>query len=97
MTWNIDGIRGKEFDIDFISMIKQHDIVSLLETWSTDNCDFSVLSDTLCEFDTPIVHHGLKLSRHGRASGGLLIYVKKNAFQNSSSMLVTLTVELFWK
>ena len=32
---------------------------------------------TLCEFDTPIVHHGLKLSRHGRASGGLLIYVKK--------------------
>ena len=31
----------------------------------------------MCEFDTPIVHHGSKLLQHGRASGGQLIYVKK--------------------
>ncbi len=69
-------MRGKENDIDFLHFIKQHDIVTLLETWSNEPKDFQTLSDSLSEFDTPLVKHGVKLSKHGRLSSGILVYIK---------------------
>jgi hypothetical protein len=69
-------VRGKENDIDFLHFIKQHDIVTLLETWSNEPKDFQTLSDSLSEFDTPLVKHGVKLSKHGRLSSGILVYIK---------------------
>jgi len=81
VTWNIDGIKGKEFDIDFIHYIKKHHVISLLETWSTENSDFKVLEDTLHEYKLLVVKHGVKLSRHGRASGGILVFIKKSVIE----------------
>lgn len=77
MTWNIDGIRGKEFDIDFINYIKKHHVMILLETWTIDKHDFEILDDILDDYELLVVKHGVKLSKYGRASGGILVFVKK--------------------
>jgi hypothetical protein len=80
-TWNIDGIKGKQFDIDFIHYIKKHDVIGLIETWTTDNNDFKEVEEILDDYKLLVVKHGVKLSRHGRASGGILIFVKKCVFE----------------
>jgi len=77
----VDGIKGKEFDIDFIHYIKKHEVIALLETWTTENSEFEVLENTLGDYKRLVVKHGVKLSRHGRASGGILVFVKKSVFK----------------
>lgn len=52
-------------------------MIALLETWTTDNQDFVALEDTLDDHKLLVVKHGLKFSKHGRASGVVLVFVKK--------------------
>jgi len=71
-------VRGKENDIDFLHFIKQYDVITLLETWSSEGTDFQNLSETLLDYNPPVVKHGTQLSKHGRSSGGILVYIKKS-------------------
>ena len=45
---------------------------------STDKADYGGLSSLLSiDYDSPIYKHAVKLSKYGRASGGIVIYIKK--------------------
>ena len=77
VTWNVDGVRGKENDIDFICYVKRHDVIALLATWSQTDEELDNIGNMLDEYDVRVVKHGKKLSKTGRPSGGIVVFLKK--------------------
>ena len=68
-SFNVENIASKLSETDFVSYIKSFDIFCALEIFSNTQFDFSI---HFPEFHSPAV----KLSRHGRRSGGVVL-VKK--------------------
>lgn len=66
ISWNIDGLKNKLYDTDFISYLNKFDIFGLLETWElTENEDFkNMFPGYNCAFCA-----ATKLAKHGRAMG----------------------------
>ena len=86
LCWNIDGLASKLEDTDFLRYVSDFDIVCLGETFVGEglgqvhnaragNTPTSV-SCCFKGFDT-YMSSAVKLSHHGRKSGGLLVLVKK--------------------
>lgn len=74
LTWNIDGITNKLNDKDFINYLLSFDIFCVLETWLQTLSDdiSSMFSGHICIF-VP----AKKLSRFGRAMGGIILFINK--------------------
>lgn len=70
-------MRYKELDCDLVKYIKLHDIIALVETWSSELDEIEIFSNVLQEYDNLVIKHGVKLSKYGRPSGGFLVYVRK--------------------
>ena len=74
LSWNVDGLRNKLHDPDFLKYVSRFDIVCLVETFlQKPFLAPDILSDFVC-FSTPAV----KLSHHGRCSGGVVVMVRKS-------------------
>ena len=81
VSWNIEGLASRLNEPGFVEYLSSFDICCLVETFTSENFDFSIYFDEYLVFHSPAI----KLSSHGRRSGGAAILIKK-----SYSMKVTL-------
>ncbi len=73
LTWNIDGLKSKEKDTDFIDLLLLYDVVNLLETW----CECDNDCDGMLHGYVSYGKRGTKLSKYGRRSGGIKVYIRE--------------------
>ena len=71
MHWNVNGLLTKVFDNNFVSFVSSFDFVCLVETF-VESFTFHVFPEHKV-FCQPAV----KLSRHGRPSGGVVCLIRK--------------------
>lgn len=74
LIWNIDGITNKLNDKDFINYLLSFDIFCVLETW------LQTLSDDISSMFSGHIRIFVpekKLSRFGRAMGGIILFINK--------------------
>ena len=64
---------SKLYDCDWVKYVELFDFVTLTETFIDNDFDLSGVFHDFIKFVCPAV----KLSYHGRRSGGLLVMVKK--------------------
>ena len=70
---NVENLAGKIREPDYVEYIKSFDIFCALETFTTETFDFSIHFSDFMVFHSPAV----KLSRKGRVSGGVVVFVNK--------------------
>ena len=85
-TWNINGINdrimGDKFDNpDFLSRINKFDFVVLTETWSHQTVHTPGFK---CFTSTTNDSNSMRITKSGRYSGGVMIFVKNNIASNVS-------------
>ena len=94
-SFNVDGLMSKVYDPCFLSFLKEFDIICLLETFVYD---YDLLPVHIFSPFTIYFCPALKLTRHGRCSGGVLILVKNtiNTFitkiQSNIDNVITLKI-----
>ena len=71
LNWNVEGLLGKLCEADFMQYVSEFDIICFTETFLERIDPLGCFPDFL-QFPSPAV----KLSRHGRSSGGVLVLVK---------------------
>ena len=74
LSWNIDGLRSKLDDIDFIKYLNSFDIFGLIETWEISLSEqmtslFPKFNIYVCE--------AIKQAKFGRAMAGVFVFVRK--------------------
>ena len=72
LNWNVEGLLGKVCEADFMQYVSEFDIICFTETFLDRTDPLDCFPDFL-QFPSPAV----KLSRHGRSSGGVLVLVKR--------------------
>lgn len=72
LSWNVDGLWNKLSDPDFLQFLNKHDVVCLFETFLEN---IFVPPASLCDFEC-FSFPAVKLSHHGRRSGGVVVLVK---------------------
>ena len=72
LNYNVNGLLQKLEDSDFILYIQSHDIICLTETFVATEFESDLFSDFLI-----FTSKALKLSHHGRYSGGVIVLIKK--------------------
>lgn len=73
LNYNIENLSDKLSDALFIDYVSHFDVICLTETFMGDSFDFSTVFLEHKDFCAP----GLKLSSHGRRSGGVLVLIRK--------------------
>ena len=72
MCWNIEGLKNKLYDDDFVNFLKSFDIFGLTETWSCDQTELrDVFNQYFCLFCP-----AKKDKNFGRPMGGVAVYLK---------------------
>ncbi|RUM94950.1 MAG: hypothetical protein DSZ28_00545 [Thiothrix sp.] len=74
MTWNIEGLREKLHDVNFLDYVRNFDIVCFTETFLE-----SWKSDAFVEFEV-FNSFAVRLTRRGRPSGGVMVLIRKPLF-----------------
>ena len=74
VTWNVEGLSSSLAEPGFVQYLYSFDICCLIETFTSDDFDFSIYFSKYSIFHSPAI----KLSKRGRRSGGVLILVKKS-------------------
>ena len=72
MTWNVDGLKNKLADSEFVRYINSFDIVGLVETWV---CDVSEVSGYFTEHASYCCA-AKSSKRGGRNMGGVIVLIK---------------------
>ena len=72
LNWNVEGLLGKVCEADFMQYVSDFDIICFTETFLERVDPLDCFPDFL-QFPSPAV----KLRRHGRSSGGVLVLVKR--------------------
>ena len=74
LFWNIGGLKSRVFDEDWRVFMGEMDIVGFAETWIRERGDIPELKGMeVLAFQPAVKKAGVKL---GRASGGMVVYVK---------------------
>ena len=73
MCWNIGGLASKLTDPDFISYVGGFDVIAIVETFLDKSFD---LTNHFPDFEV-FQASAVKLTHHGRGSGGVVVLVKK--------------------
>ena len=73
LLYNVGDVASKVCDCDWVKYVELFDFVTLTETFIDNDFDLSGVFYDFIKFVCPAV----KLSYHGRRSGGLLVMVKK--------------------
>ena len=76
LSWNIQGIRSKLDDCDFLNFISDYDILLFSECWNSKTSNINI--DGYCNFNCPRPKFNRKAKRD---SGGVIVYFK-NKFVN---------------
>ena len=90
-SWNINGIRNKINDPDFLERLQPHDIVFLSETW-IDKGDENITIDGFFSLNIA------QSSRHKNAkhnSGGISVFIK-NEYKNNIKILKSTAEHFIW-
>ena len=74
MCWNIEGLSSRCGEPGFLNYITTFDACCFVETFTSECFDFQIHFADYFVFHSPAI----KLSHHGRRSGGALILLKKN-------------------
>lgn len=92
LSWNIDGLRNKLTDFEFISYLERYDIFSILEKWETVKSD-----DILNLFPNhfSIFCAAEKVSKFGRAMGGIIVFIRKQYEQFVSEINISCNFSVF--
>ena len=72
LNWNVEGLLDKVYEADFMQYVSDFDIICFTETFLERSDPLDCFPDFL-QFSSPAV----KLSQHGRSSGGVLVLVKR--------------------
>jgi hypothetical protein len=78
----VENLVTKISECDFVDYIKSFDLFCALETFLGENFDFGIHFKEFHVFNSPAV----KLSKHGRRSGGVALFVKKEIMQYVSQV-----------
>ena len=90
------GLLKKTDDVEFMNVAVKHDIIAIYETWAVADISEDVkrlFFNPFCELNPEV-----KLSKYGRASGGVAVYVTNtlktqvNRINNDFSFGVIFTV-----
>ena len=73
VSFNVDGLFSKLFDVDFLSFIDKFDCVCLLETHMSDNI---IPKNIFTQFLPAYFYPAHPSAVQGRASGGIIVLVK---------------------
>ena len=73
LLYNVGSVASKLYDCDWVKYVELFDFVTLTETFMDNDFDLSGVFHDFIKFVCPAV----KLSYHGRRSGGLLVMEKK--------------------
>ena len=87
---NVEGLLGKVCEADFMQYVSDFDIICFTET-SLERVDPLDCFPDFLQFPSPAV----KLSRHGRSSGGVVVLVKR-AWGKYVSVLDLSQDNMFW-
>ena len=71
LSWNVRGLLSNWHQVEFISFIKQFDVIGLVETWATNVNSFNLQGFTCFESIRK------KTATRGRPSGGIACLVKQ--------------------
>lgn len=82
ISWNIDGLKSKCYDEDFISYFKNFDIVCFIETWIESESEIPVFGSGFKSYFCPAIRN----STRGRAMAGIIIYYR-NEYQRYISRI----------
>ena len=69
---NVEGVEQKLGEPDYVNYIEQFDIYGMVETWTGANFDFTSYFNSHTVLHSP----GIKLSKMGRRSGGVILLIK---------------------
>ena len=95
LNWNVEGLLGKVCEADFMQYVSDFDIICFTETFLERVDPLDCFPDFL-QFPSSAV----KLSWHGRSSGGVLVLVKRalgkyvSVLDLSQDNMVWLKIEL---
>jgi len=78
VCWNIEGLQSRLAEPGFIDYISRFDVCCFVETFTSENFDTAAYFNEYHVFHSPAV----KLSHHGRRSGGVLALVKNTVTEN---------------
>ena len=92
LSWNINGLRKKLTDFEFIAYLERFDIFSVIETW--ENVESDDISN-LFPNHFSIFCAAKKVSKFGRAMGGIIVFIKKQYKQFISEINVACTFSIF--
>ena len=73
LVWNIEGLSSRIAEPGFLDYVANFNICCFTETFTAVDFDFSIHFSEYLIFHSPAI----KLSRHGRRSGGVVVLVKK--------------------
>ena len=91
VSWNINGIRNKIDDPDFLERLLPHDIVFLTETW-LDKGDENITIDGYFSL------HIAQSAKHKNAkhnSGGVSVFIK-NEYKNNIKIIKSSSEHIIW-
>ena len=76
LSWNVNGLARKIVDPEFISIIKQYDLVFFTETWISKNTFFNFdVTDYSC---VHLYGNKSRTTQRGRFSGGITLYYRES-------------------
>lgn len=79
MSWNINGLRRKITDNDFLTFLSDYDLIFLSETWLSGNDTTNYdIDGYMCEH---IYGNKRRNTSRGRYGGGIAVYYKKELKQ----------------
>ena len=85
LHWNIEGLRQKVFDKDFISFVTSYNFVCLVETF-VENLSFN----PFCGYET-FYAPSVKWTKEGRPSGGVLCLIRHELLPFVTEVRVNVT------
>ena len=93
LTWNVNGMKLKICEHDFLQYISQYDLVFLSETWvsKTEHINLDI-NGYICDF---IPGNKTRRSRKGRFRGGISLYFK-SYLKNYITVLEKHQSGIFW-
>ena len=93
-TWNIDGLLNKLNDSDFIKYVSTHSIFCVFETWlQTIPVNLATIFPKYTYFSVP----AKKLTRYGRAMGGIVVFINKQFEQYITKVDINSECGIFLK
>ena len=85
-SWNPDGFLRFVNNFSVIEMLNKHDFVAIYETWCENRQNIeNVLENFHC-----FTIEAKRKSKHGRASGGIGLYIKKILLMELNGFAMTL-------